>query len=193
MAEIVQSEKLASGQSLEICRGDITALPVDAVVNAANSHLAHGGGVAAAISRRGGPAIQEQSDAWVRQHGPVTHAQPAWTSGGSLPCRYVIHAVGPVWGEGDEPRKLAEAIEGSLALAKELKLGSMAFPAISTGIFGFPKELAADIFMERIPAYFAAHPGGSLQKVLIVLYDAPTLQAFSAAFDKRFNQPVKDK
>jgi O-acetyl-ADP-ribose deacetylase (regulator of RNase III) len=150
--------------------------------------LAHGGGVAAAISRKGGPTIQEESNTWVRQHGPVTHARPAFTSGGKMPCRYVIHAVGPVWGEGDERRKLADAIRGSLALADQLKLESIAFPAISTGIFGFPKDLASAIFMESIPAYFSAHTASGLKVVKIVLYDSPTLSVFSDAFRKTFEQ-----
>ena len=86
-----------SGQRLEIVQGDITGETVDAIVNAANSHLQHGAGVAGAILRRGGYQIQQESLEWVRQHGPVTHAEPAYTSAGKLPCRYVIHAVGPVW------------------------------------------------------------------------------------------------
>ncbi len=186
MDELVKTRRLETGQELEIWRGDITALAVDAIVNAANAHLAHGGGVAAAIARKGGPAIQRESDAWVRQHGPVTHEQPAYTSGGSLPCKHVIHAVGPVWGEGDEGQKLTAAINGSLALADELGLVSIAFPAISTGIFGFPKHLAAAIFMNAIPAYFSAHPGSSLKNVKIVLFDDATLDSFSSAFEQAY-------
>lgn len=126
---------------LQLVEGDITTAKVDAIVNAANAHLQHGGGVAGIISRKGGPVIQRESDLWVREHGSVRHAEPAVTSGGSLPCRYVLHAVGPVWGEGDEDRKLAEAVTGSLRAADQLELTSIAFPAISTGIFGFPKEI----------------------------------------------------
>jgi len=188
MTEIMKSISLSGGRILEICRGDITRLAVDAIVNAANAHLAHGGGVAAAIARQGGPAIQAESNAWVRQHGPVTHAHPAYTSGGNMPCKYVIHAVGPVWGEGDEGRKLVEAITGSLALADELALTSIAFPAISTGIFGFPKELAAALFMKCIPAYFDSHAESGLKSVTIALFDDPTLKAFSDAFSSAFEQ-----
>ncbi len=188
MEEITKTQSLPAGQTLQICRGDITTLAVDAIVNAANAHLAHGGGIAAAISRKGGPAIQEESHAWVRQHGPVPHDQPAYTSGGNLPCKYVIHAVGPVWGDGDEGRKLADAISGSLALADKLKLASLAFPAISTGIFGFPKDLAAAIFMNAIPAYFAANPESGLRVVKILLFDDATLEAFTNAFNSAFEQ-----
>ena len=163
MSDLKKKINLPNDHVLAICQGDITAENVDAIVNAANSRLAHGGGVAAAISRRGGSAIQSESNAWVREHGPVPHDQPAYTSGGDMPCKYVIHAVGPVWGAGDEPQKLAAAIRGSLAVADQLKLASIAFPAISTGIFGFPKDLAASIFMETIPDYFHNQPASGLK------------------------------
>ncbi len=168
---------------MEIARGDLTTERVDAIVNAANAHLMHGGGVAAAISRRGGPVIQQESDAWVRAHGAVPHHQPAYTSGGSLPCRYVIHAVGPVWGSGDEDHKLRQAILGSLQRADELHLTSIAFPAISTGIFGFPKERAAAIFFNAIDDFFQQNPASTVKLVRITLYDAPTLQAFLDGFE----------
>src|SRR6185436_13486579 len=117
MNTILVERKLSSGQTLQIVQGDITMEEVDALVNAANEHLQHGGGVAWAISKKGGPAIQKESDIWIRQHGPVSHAQPAWTSGGLLPAKYVIHAVGPVWGDGDEDKKLSEAVTGCLRVA----------------------------------------------------------------------------
>ena len=126
MNTVLTEYVLSTGQTLQIVQGDITTETVDAIVNAANEHLQHGGGVAWAISKKGGPAIQKESDAWIRQHGPVPHARPAWTSGGLLPAKYVIHAVGPVWGDGDEDRKLSEAVTGSLRLADELKCASIA-------------------------------------------------------------------
>ena len=98
-------------QILQIVRGDITEETTDAIVNAANEHLQHGAGVAGAILRRGGASIQQESDAWVSRHGRVSHSQPAWTSGGKLAAKYVIHAVGPVWGDGDEDNKLSAAIK----------------------------------------------------------------------------------
>ena len=96
--KIIRDHQLGD-RTLRLVQGDITERDTDAIVNAANSFLQHGGGVAGAISRRGGLVIQRESDAWVSEHGPVSHAEPAVTWGGSLPCRYVIHAVGPVWGE----------------------------------------------------------------------------------------------
>ena len=167
-----------SGQVLQIAQGDITAETVDAIVNAANSHLMHGAGVAGAIVRRGGPQIQVESSQWVREHGPVSHTKPAYTHAGNLPCRYVIHAVGPVWGEGNEDEKLEAAIRGSLQLGDRLSLGSIGFPAISTGIFGFPKPRAAQVMLSTIQDYIASNPASNLKLIRLVLYDQETLQTF---------------
>ena len=151
---------------------------VDAIVNAANEYLQHGGGVARTISKQGGSAIQKESDAWVREHGRVQHANPAWTSGGRLPAKYVIHAVGPVWGDGDENKKLGAAVTGSLRVADELKCTSIALPAISTGIYGFPKDRAAEIILSAIGTYFAENASSGLKIVKLVLYDQPTANVF---------------
>ena len=177
MNTVLKERKLPAGQSIQIAQGDITIEEVDAIVNAANEHLQHGGGVAWAISRRGGETIQEESDEWVRTRGLVSHAHPAWTSGGLLPAKYVIHAVGPVWGEGDENVKLSEAVSGSLRVAGELGLKSIAFPAISTGIFGFPKERAAKIILSSITEYFSKE-SSTLETVRLVLFDNATVEAF---------------
>jgi O-acetyl-ADP-ribose deacetylase len=182
MNEIIQTHTFPGGQRLEIVHGDITIETLDAIVNAANSRLAHGGGVAGIISRKGGPDIQRESDAWVRDHGPVSHEKPAYTGAGKLPCKFVIHAVGPVWGAGDEQIKLAAAVRGSLERAEELNLISIALPAISTGIFGFPKELAAHIFIETIAGYYQENTQSSLHLVRLTLYDHPTLTIFLSAF-----------
>jgi len=178
MNAILKERILPTGQSLQIVRGDITIDQVDAIVNAANEYLQHGGGVAWAIARRGGDVIQKESDQWIRQHGTVTHANPAWTSGGALPAKYVIHAVGPVWGDGDEDNKLADAVAGSLRAADELKCASISMPAISTGIFGFPKERAAGVIFSAIEKYFANAQASTLKTVRIVLFDDATIQPF---------------
>jgi O-acetyl-ADP-ribose deacetylase (regulator of RNase III) len=175
----IQVERiLPTGQSLQIVRGDITTEEVDAIVNAANEYLQHGGGVAWAIVKRGGDVIQDESDKWVKQRGPVSHAHPAWTSGGSLPAKYIIHAVGPVWGDGDEDKKLADAVTGSLRVADELKLLSLAMPAISTGIFSFPKERAAGIIFSAIEKFFSSNQNSTLKVIRIVLFDDATIQPF---------------
>ncbi len=183
MNTILREHQFPAGTTVQIVQGDITLENVDAIVNAANAHLQHGGGLAAAIVRRGGRQIQEESDAWVRQHGLVRHDKPALTGAGNLPCRYVIHAVGPVWGEGDEDAKLTQAVLGSLELAEQLQLHSIALPAISTGIFGFPKERAARVILEAIRRHLQTRPTASLQQVRLTLYDQPTLSAFLAIWE----------
>jgi O-acetyl-ADP-ribose deacetylase (regulator of RNase III) len=178
---------LLSGVTLQLVQGDITAEKTDAIVNAANEYLQHGAGVAGAIVRRGGPAIETESEAWIKQHGLVSHESPAWTSGGRMPARYVIHAVGPVWGDGDEDAKLAAAVTGSLRVADELNLTSIALPAISTGIFGFPKERAADVILKSIEKYLHEKPGSGIKLVRLVLYDQATITSFSKAWDDHFS------
>ena len=177
MSVLVKTVRITPTTELEIRHGDLTRETVDAIVNAANSHLAHGGGVAAAVVQAGGWVIQKESDEWVKKHGPVSHEKPAYTSAGELPCKYVIHAVGPIWGEGDEDRKLADAIKGSLILATKMKLESIAFPAISTGIFGFPKERAAKIMLQSV-IEFCVNPT-TLKSIRFVLYDTDTLNVFT--------------
>lgn len=169
---------LQTGQTIQVVQGDITIEDVDAIVNAANKHLQHGGGVAWAISKKGGPSIQKESDEWIRQHGYVPHARPAWTSGGRLPAKYVIHTVGPVWGDGDEDSKLADAVRGSLQVADELKCSSVALPAISTGIFGFPKDRAAAIIFSAIEKYFIDNSSSTIKTVKLVLFDQPSVDVF---------------
>jgi putative ATPase len=186
VSQVLYEHLFPSGQRLQLAQGDLTAERADAIVNAANRYLQHGGGLAAAIVRRGGDSIQAESDEWVRQHGLVTHAEPAYTRAGRLPCKYVIHAVGPVWGEGDEDRKLSDAVSGSLRLADQLELSSVALPAISTGIFGFPKERAAAIILTAVEAYHTQHPDSRLSLVRITLFDLPTLEVFRQAWNRKF-------
>jgi O-acetyl-ADP-ribose deacetylase len=185
MNTLLVEKRLPTDQTIQIVQGDITTEEVDAIVNAANDRLQHGGGVAWAISKKGGASIQRESDIWIRQHGLVSHSHPAWTSGGQLPAKYVIHAVGPVWGDGDEDRKLSEAVTGSLQLADELKCSSIAMPAISTGIFGFPKERAARIIFSAIDDYFAENDS-NLTIVKITLFDQPTVDVFLKCWHEKW-------
>lgn len=183
MNTVLVERVLPTGQTIQIVQGDITTEEVDAIVNAANENLQHGGGVAWAISNKGGVAIQSESDDWIRQHGPVSHPHPAWTSGGLLPAKFVIHAVGPVWGDGDEDKKLSDAVTGSLRVADELKCSSIALPAISTGIFGFPKDRAAGIILSAIENYFEGN-SSNLKVVKLVLFDEGTSSEFIKAWGK---------
>ena len=190
MSHAVAEYRLPTGQRLQLVHGDLTEQHVDAIVNAANAQLQHGGGVAGAIVRRGGPQIQQESDAWLRDHGPITHDSPALTGAGLLPCRHVIHAVGPVWGEGNEDTKLRAAVAGALRLADQQRFLSLAMPAISTGIFGFPKDRGARILTDAIVGFFAAHPSSPLTQVRITLIDQPSVQIFASEFARRWPESI---
>jgi O-acetyl-ADP-ribose deacetylase len=190
MATLVAEHKLPTGQSLRLIHGDITEEKVDAIVNAANAHLLHGGGIAAAIVRRGGKGIQDESNTWVREHGPITHAKPALTGAGSLPCRYVIHAVGPKWGEGDDDAKLHTAVTAALSLADERGFNNLALPAISTGIYGFPKERGAEVILDAITDFYSQYPARTLEEIRLTLIDEPSVRVFTAAFNSRWPNSV---
>lgn len=166
--------------TLELQRGDITALAVDAIVNAANVHLQHGGGVAWAIVRKGGAIIQEESDRIIAARGrPLETGEAVITNGGKLPAKFVIHTAGPVWGDGDEDTKLRRACLSSLQLADEKKLKSVALPAISTGIYRFPLDRAARILIAAAVEHLAGKT--SLERVIFCLFDETTFAAFAAA------------
>ncbi len=139
--------------------------------------------MAGAIVRKAGPQVQSESRQWVVEHGLVSHAHPAYTHAGNLPCRYIIHAVGPMWGEGDESSKLGAAVHGCLELAEQLGQSSLAFPAISTGVFGFPRQEAAQVMLSTIQYYLAAHPASGLKLIRLVLFDLETLQAFQSVWE----------
>ena len=185
MNTVLAEKKFPSDQIMQIVQGDITTEEVDAIVNAANEQLQHGGGVAWAISKKGGAAVQRESDLWILQHCPVTHSHPAWTSAGQLPAKYIIHAVGPVWGDGDEDRKLTDAITGSLRVADELKCSSVALPAISTGIYGFPKDRAADIIFSALEDYFE-NTRSEIKVAKLVLFDQPTVDVFRRSWHDKW-------
>ena len=177
-------QKIVGKATLEILQGDITALAVDAIVNAANVQLKHGGGVAAAISRKGGPVIQRESDAIIAELGrPLEIGEPAITSGGNLPAKFVIHVAGPVWGDGDEDNKLRRAIRNSLALADEKKLKTIVFPAISTGIYGFPLERGAKLMLKEAADYLRKDTG--LDQVTFCLFGEPAYRAFVEAMQSQ--------
>ena len=140
---------LDNNKILRLVEGDITERNVDVIVNAANSYLKHGGGVAAAIARKGGAVIQDESDMIITAGGLVPVGSAVITTAGRLPCKAVIHTVGPRMGEGNEDYKLRKAVKSSLLLASEKGFTSISMPAISSGIFGFPKDRCARILVEE--------------------------------------------
>jgi putative ATPase len=151
-------------------RGNLLEEPVDAIVNAANGHLAHGGGVAGIISRAAGPALQRESDDYIRKNGPLPTGSAAVTAAGKLPFKGVIHAVGPRYGEGNEEELLFKALAAAFRLAHERNWPSVSFPAVSSGIFAVPLDICAR-------AYLRAARASPLRNVRLCLRDQPVIDA----------------
>ncbi len=170
-------ERSVKGRKIKVVLGDITEEETEAIVNAANSLLKHGGGVAGAIVRRGGRIIQEESDRIIKERGPIPVGKAVHTSAGKLKSRYVIHTVGPVWGEGEEERKLRSAVSSSLKLADDLQVRTVALPAISTGIFGYPKEEGTGVIVDEVLKYLRREET-SLQEVHLTAIDSETAELF---------------
>jgi O-acetyl-ADP-ribose deacetylase (regulator of RNase III) len=173
-------EKKIGKKTVRLVSADLTERDVDAIVNAANAHLQHGGGVAGAIVRKGGRDIQDESD----KIGYVPVGGAAFTTAGKLKARYVIHAVGPRMGEGDEENKLMDAINSVLSLAAGEKLRSISVPAISAGIFGFPKDRCARILVSETANYLKEKPDCSLELVEFCIFDQEAYGFFKKEIDR---------
>lgn len=176
-------EAIIDGRRLELVHGDITNERVDAIVNAANSRLAGGGGVDGAIHRAGGPAIMAECDSLRDERGGCPTGEAVATTAGRLNARYVIHTVGPVWGGGTrgEPELLARCYANSLRLADERGCRSVAFPSISTGVYRFPIERAARIALRTV---LAGLPEGGIELVRFVLFTKNDLGTYAAALEE---------
>ena len=163
---------------LSLIQGDITRQDTDAIVNAANSGLMGGGGVDGAIHRAGGPAILEDCKKIRAERGRLPTGQAVITTGGNLKARYVIHTVGPVWhgGDSDEAQLLASAYRESLKLAVEHGLKSVSFPSISTGIYGYPVDLAAGVALQTVIDFL--NSDNRLTEVVFVLFDSKTHRTY---------------
>lgn len=172
-------EKSVKGRKIRIMIGDITERDTDAIVNAANSQLKHGGGVAGAIVKKGGKIIQQESD----RIGFVPTGSAAITTAGALKAKYVIHAVGPIWGQGEEEEKLRSAVKKSLQIADEYKLKSISFPAISSGIYGCPKDMVARVLVNTVIEHLKGE-STTLEVVEFCLFDEDTYRYFKEEFDK---------
>jgi len=184
MSERRMEQQITGGRTLSVCRGDLTEEFVDAIVNAANERLAHGGGLAGAIVKKGGMEIQTES--WAL--APVPTGRAAATGGGRLPCRRVIHAVGPIWKEYEPQqadRLLASAVQQSLSVASKEGLLSIAIPAISSGIFGFPKDRCAKVMIDAVFDFFDQHGDSTLRDIRLCNFDEPTVACFERALRER--------
>ena len=167
---------------IEIIDGDLTEQSTDAIVNAANAQLILGGGVAGAIRNKGGPTIQKECD----KIGGTFVGGAVITTGGNLKAKHVIHAVGPRMGEGDEDENLKNATLNSLKVADENNLKSIAFPAISTGIFGFPIESCATIMLSTMIGYLSTATG--LKKVVFCLWGTDAYSVFETELKKQLKE-----
>jgi O-acetyl-ADP-ribose deacetylase len=157
--------------NIQLIKADITKMKVDAIVNAANSSLLGGGGVDGAIHRAGGPKILEECMVIRENQGGCKTGEAVITSGGNLPAKYVIHTVGPVWhgGNNNEEQLLANAYKNSLQLATEYEIKSVAFPNISTGVYGFPKQRAAEIAVDAVKKFLQSN--NVVREVYFVCFD----------------------
>jgi O-acetyl-ADP-ribose deacetylase len=175
-----------AGRTLTLVEGDITEMQTDAIVNAANAQLVLGGGVAGAIRRKGGPEIQAECN----RIGSTSVGGAVITTGGALKARHVIHAVGPRMGEGDEDAKLAGATFNALKVADENRLKSIAFPAISTGIFGFPIHRCAEIMLHVSIHYLKGDTG--LERIVFCLYGSDSYDVFARQLTKEVGHESPD-
>lgn len=179
--EVVEQVTVA-GVTVSAVQGDLTAQEVDAIVNAANIHLRHGGGVAGAIARAGGPRIQRESDEWVAAHGPLDTGQAAVTGGGDLPADHVIHTAGPVFDPGSDRNEplLRSAVRGALEAAVRIGARTVAFPAISAGIYGYPPADATAVLADEVVVFLREHEGSRpLDEVRLVGFDRSAADLFA--------------
>lgn len=173
----VESLAFPNGGRFEVAICDLLAETTDGIVNAANGHLAHGGGVAAAIARAAGPALEREGEKLVRSMGFVPVGEAVVTTAGRLPFKGVIHAVGPRRGEGDEEARLARALRSAFELAHERGWRSLSFPAVSSGIFAVPFEVCARAYLDAVASFFGERPDSTLKLLRLCVFAGPLVDA----------------
>jgi putative ATPase len=182
--DIVGPGTTFAGTSVTVITGDLTVQNVDAVVNAANDNLQHGGGVAAAIVRAGGSVIQKESDEWIRRNGSMPVGTAVVTTAGAMPARHVIHVAGPIYRPGqDNEGLLRAAAAGALDAAVTVGARSVAFPAISAGIYGYPLVEATAVLADEVVRWLARNPG-SIDEVRLIGFNEAATQYLQAGVDK---------
>lgn len=169
---------------INVIKGDITIQKVDAIVNAANNSLMGGGGVDGAIHRAGGPQILKECKEIVSKQGELPTGEAVITSAGNMPAKFVIHTVGPVWhgGSSDEKQKLSDCYTNSLQLAIKNNCKTIAFPNISTGVYGYPKEKAAKVAVQTTQKFLQSNP--EIEQVVFVCFDDENYRLISEEIKK---------
>ena len=170
---MIAREAYPGGRAFEVVLANLLAESTDAIVNAANGQLAHGGGVAAAIARAAGAALVQEGDRLVAARGPLAVGEAVVTTAGKLPFKAVIHAVGPQQGIGREEERLVQALGSAFLRAEERGFESLSFPAVSSGIFAVPLEVCARAYVRAVRKFFAAHAETSLRRLRLCLFDGP--------------------
>jgi len=189
-SKVIREHVTPQNKKIQVRHGDITTEDTDAIVNAANGHLAHGGGVAGAVCRAGGPTIQKESDKWISTHGGVETGDVAITTAGRMIARHLIHAVGPIWRDGNhnEEMLLEKCVWNSIYKAHTFNLKSISIPAISSGIFGMPKELVAEIMFRVALKFSKSYEDSSVEEIRFTNFDVPTVSVFREQFDHLFTK-----
>lgn len=179
-----EAVEIGDGCEIRIVQGDLTAQDVDVIVNAANDGLQHGGGVAAAICRAGGPIIQQQSDEWVRRNGRLSAGGAAITAAGAMPAEYVVHVAGPIFNrDQDNEALLRAAVAGALEAVATVNARSVAFPAISAGIYGYPVAAATGVLADEVVQWVDRHPD-SLDEVRLVGFSEEVAEHFRSGLNR---------
>jgi len=185
---ILKKEFKSNDYKIELRIGDITLEDTDCIVNAANGRLDHSAGVAGAIIKRGGDSIQDECFKFININGPLKESECFVSGSGKLSCKKIVHSIGPIWSDGksNEDALLVLTILNSLDAASKNKLKSITFPAVSTGKFGFPKELCASLIFEASEYYFTMNPDTCVKEVRLTVFDDDTLNVFEKSFDSKF-------
>jgi O-acetyl-ADP-ribose deacetylase (regulator of RNase III) len=174
---IIEKKTFSGGQTFTVVVNDILYEPVQCIVNAANGGLAHGGGVAAVIAEAAGSAMLADCREIISRRGRISSGHAVVSKAGDLPYRGVIHAVGPKMGEGDEERKLVQALREAFDLAEERRWKSLSFPAVSSGIFLVPAATCARSYLRAVNEFFAQNPMSQLREIRLCLFVSPLLDA----------------
>ena len=182
---MIAREEYPGGRAFEVVLANLLAESADAIVNAANGQLAHGGGVAAAIARAAGQALVEEGDRIVAARGPLAVGEAVVTTAGKLPFKGVIHAVGPQQGVGREEERLVQALGAAFLRADERGFESVSFPAVSSGIFAVPLEVCARAYVRAVREFMSARPGSRLKTVRLCLVDGPLVGFVRQELGKR--------